>query len=168
MKTLHVLLGIAWITVVGIAATVVYVMQRYPGGVSQASVSVRHLFDHSATYFRTWDGEPEDFRFPDSAGPTPSFEDFQAGCRPNGRSRIGTPEFATNPTWVALGMSDREYESWVWLYESSGSGEAASFTAYAFGDMDCDGVYSTFSRRGVVTADGVRGAGGIYVASELE
>ena len=64
-------------------------------------------------------------------------------------------------------MSDPHYYSYE--YVSEGTGTSARFTARAVGDLDCDGVLSTFERVGAVDAAlNVMGGGGIYVENELE
>jgi hypothetical protein len=43
-------------------------------------------------------------------------------------------------------------------FDSEGTGVGAAFTVSAFGDVDCDGIYSTFIRVGEVTSENeVRG-----------
>ena len=72
----------------------------------------------------------------------------------------------TNDRLVYFSLSD--LRSVIYQYDSSGRGVGSRFTATAFGDLDCDGTYSTFCRFGVVEEDGVRGSAGIYIANELE
>ena len=45
---------------------------------------------------------------------------------------------------------------------------ACQFTAQAFGDLDGDGVFSTFERSGAADANGLNGSAGLYIDLELE
>ncbi len=50
-----------------------------------------------------------------------------------------------------------------------GTANASAFTASANGDLDADGVYSTFERAASVDASAsVKGSSGIYIDNELE
>jgi hypothetical protein len=55
-------------------------------------------------------------------------------------------------------------------YQSQGVGTNANFTATATGDLDCDGLESTFQRLGSVNAStsDVWGAPSIFVVNEVE
>jgi hypothetical protein len=62
--------------------------------------------------------------------------------------------FWSDPAWVALGFQTWDQQHYSYAYESSASG----FVARAYGDLDCDGQYSTFElsgnvSNGVVTLD---------------
>ncbi|MBI5610123.1 MAG: hypothetical protein HY902_14705 [Deltaproteobacteria bacterium] len=46
--------------------------------------------------------------------------------------------------WSALKWKLDEPHAFIYAYEGSGSLGEARFTASAYGDLDCDGVYSTF------------------------
>ncbi len=58
------------------------------------------------------------------------------------------PEAWTTPTWSALGFDLSEPHYFVYSFESSGTGSAATMTITAHGDLDCDGIQSTFRRTG--------------------
>ncbi len=75
-------------------------------------------------------------------------------------------------TWEALNFSIHEPHYYSYQFEASGTGANAVFTAYAFGDLDCDGVLSTFHRQAEVQEffDGPQVWGGLTteVENELE
>ncbi|MBI4509660.1 MAG: type II secretion system protein [Deltaproteobacteria bacterium] len=77
------------------------------------------------------------------------------------------------PTWHALQFAMTMPHYYRYEYESTGSagaGAGSRFTVRAFGDLDCDGVFSTFEMVGVwsnVDHD-VHGSGGIFVDLVLE
>lgn len=99
---------------------------------------------------------------PKSVGPTPplntccTFPDRQ--CRPN-------LAFWIDPTWQALKFTVDDPFYYSYTYQSNGS----EFSVRANGDLDCDGVYSTFEMVGRILPDGtVAGAGGMFKDQELE
>ena len=69
-----------------------------------------------------------------------------------------------DPTWVAVqfSMDDPHY----YQYEFTAS--ATQFTARAIGDLDCDGVTSSYSMVGRVNAEGVFGLAALNRKDELE
>jgi hypothetical protein len=79
-------------------------------------------------------------RFPDAAPRTPATVPCGAQESP--------PEAWAHPTWQALDFAIYEPHYYSYQFESSGTGSEAIYTAYAFGDIDCDGRYSTFFVRG--------------------
>lgn len=54
-----------------------------------------------------------------------------------------------------------------WNNDPKGFG-ACQFTAQAFGDLDGDGVFSTYERAGAADQNGVNGAAGLYIDKEVE
>ena len=138
---------------------------------SEAEVRLAILFRSSASYFSQEmvkpDGTPIAPQFPRSHGATPAMgtccRATDGLCRPGGS---GAGAYANaqwdDPTWQALNfaISDPHYLSY--RYESSGLRSAARFRASAHGDLDCDGVFSTFERTGMVTSDlNIQGSRGI-------
>jgi hypothetical protein len=103
-------------------------------------------------------------RFPDSAPLTPA-----APAR--GKKEADPPGTWDGPTWKALAFrpaAEGVPHAYSFSFESSGGGSA--FVAQARGDLDGDGILSTFEIRG----DARRGdqkpavAAGMYVEAELE
>ncbi len=73
----------------------------------------------------------------------------------------------TDPVWVALKFSIGDPHFYQYSYRQT----ATSFTAIANGDLDCDGLYSTFEMFGEVNSinsDGPSGSASLYRESELE
>ncbi len=114
----------------------------------EAEMNVRRLADSSATYFMMdhtdADGRILPAQFPETAAMSPS----EVPCgEPHTPSQDDWDDGETW-TWVALNfaMSDPHY--YAFEYESSGTRTGATFTATAYGDLDCDGELSTFVRTG--------------------
>jgi hypothetical protein len=64
------------------------------------------------------------------------------------------PDDWADATWQALSFRIEDAHRFRYEYVSEGTGPEARFAARAVGDLDCDGVYSTFERTGVVDAEG--------------
>ncbi len=99
-----------------------------------------------------------------------------AGCCPASATGAGSEKcdptdvananWATDPTWQALGfaMKDPHYYTYAFM-----SGGASSFyIATAQGDLDCDGVKSDFSLYGQIVDGEVQTAGDVLKANALE
>ena len=63
-------------------------------------------------------------------------------CCSQAEKCVPDPTLWQHPTWVALEFSIEDPHYYSYQYEVGADGK--SFTARAFGDLDCDGDYSTF------------------------
>ncbi len=99
--------------------------------------------------------------FPESAPLTPA-------AVPRGTKDVDPPGTWDHPTWVALefrATPESVPHAYAFSFESSGSG----FVGQAHGDLDGDGVLSTFEVKGTAIAgQEPRLEPGMYIASELE
>ncbi|MEM6995754.1 MAG: hypothetical protein AAF721_34915 [Myxococcota bacterium] len=76
-----------------------------------------------------------------------------------------------NPVWNGLNfqMEQAHYFHYNFIYENGDSGfGSCQFTAQAFGDLDGDGVFSTYERAGAADENGVNAAAGLYIDQEVE
>lgn len=100
-------------------------------------------------------------RFPDTAPLTPSVP-------PRGKKEADPPGTWDHPTWKVLAFrpaAEGVPHAYSFALDSSGT----TFTARARGDLDGDGVLSTFEVRGVARpGDPARLEPGMYVEAELE
>ncbi len=79
------------------------------------------------------------------------------------------PAVWTHPVWQALKFSMDEPHYYSYTYAASGTDVEAQYTVGAIGDLDCDGVYSTFEMVGRIGSDGtVSSGGGMFRDNELE
>jgi prepilin-type N-terminal cleavage/methylation domain-containing protein len=79
------------------------------------------------------------------------------------------PSVWSSAGWQALKFSLDDPHYFRFEFVSSGTGTDARFTARAYGDLDCDGVLSTFEMVGSVQADGTStGQAGFYTDKILE
>ena len=83
-------------------------------------------------------------QFPASVKATPA----GSPCDHPDNKYPGSPSAWTAPTWSALNFQMNDAHYFRYEFTSSGTLGAAQFTAAAYGDLDCDGVWSTFERHG--------------------
>ena len=136
----------------------------------EASNNVRKLFDSSVSYY---EGEHADIggnilqkQFPGAVGPTPA---ANSCCGQNGDKCKPVAGMFDLASWAALNFSvDDPFYYW-YQYVSAGVETGATFQAYAYGNLDCDAIYSTFQRSGSVMADrSVTGGSGLYTKNDIE
>jgi type IV pilus assembly protein PilA len=106
--------------------------------------------------------------------PGPAGEDLGGGgldcCVHPGNKCPGLDPAFGSPVWSALAFSLTEPYSFKPSYVSAGVGTGSTFTAVATGNQDCDGLRSTFTRRGgISTVSGnVTGGAAPEVLNDLE
>jgi hypothetical protein len=99
--------------------------------------------------------------FPASVGLTPP--EVARGVRAE-----DPPGVWDQPTWRTLGFGFDHPHAFSFSFESSQGPSRAHFRATAHGDLDGDGVVSTFEIDGEADADGARIVPGMYVDREVE
>jgi type IV pilus assembly protein PilA len=136
----------------------------------EATMNVRKLFDSSVSYYEaehaTTAGAILAKQFPDPIGPSPA---ANSCCgNPGDKCKPVTTNFDSKE-WAALNFSvDDPFYYW-YQYVSSGTDTSAKFSAYAYGNLDCDGIYSTFQRSGTVLTDrSVSGGSGLFSNNDIE
>jgi type II secretory pathway pseudopilin PulG len=101
-------------------------------------------------------------QFPISVGVTPAVV-------PAARHVTDAPGTWRQPTWEALSFAIDDPHYFSYQYDSEGSGATASFTARALGDLDGNGVRSTFERSGRSNAQlEVEPVGGLWIRDPVE
>lgn len=122
----------------------------------EASSYLRKMSDGARTYYElgalTVDSAdlsmvPKAKSLPASVGPTPP----KGECCKKGDRCIPQPEQWEDPSWKALdfAMQDPHYYSYEFVRGEDGK----SFVASAYGDLDCDGEYSTFRINGALVGE---------------
>jgi hypothetical protein len=102
--------------------------------------------------------------FPPSAPRTPA-------QIPRGTPVVDPPGTWDHPTWQELGFrpgTDGRPHRFSFTFIGAEAARSGTFTARAEGDLDGDGLTSTFETTGVADAEGAHVAPGLYVRSELE
>lgn len=89
--------------------------------------------------------QPEACRFPETVECTPP---EGSPCDHPGQRYPASAKAWRKPTWMDLRFHLAGPHRYRYCFESSGVLGAARFTATAYGDLDCDGEWSTFQRSG--------------------
>ena len=82
-------------------------------------------------------------QFPVTEAKTPAVT-----CCLNGGKCMPDKTVWDNPTWDALHFAMIDPHYYRYAFHSTGVGGESSFVAYAHGDLDCDGILSTFAMSG--------------------
>ncbi len=140
---------------------------------TEAVTNVKKLYDGARSYYEEESSGRGSIvaipkQFP-RAPTTPTAPSLGTCCAAAGKKCAPNPALWTDPSWQALkfSMDDPHYYSYTYL--SAGTGAGAHFTVRANGDLDCDGVYSTFEMVGSIQSDGtVTGQARFFKDRELE
>jgi hypothetical protein len=106
-------------------------------------------------------GRPTQFAYPPSTGMTPSRV-------PAGTTQLDPEGTWDHPTWRILGFRFTNPHAFAFTFESQCSAEESRFTAMANGDLDGDGLLSTFEIRGEVKSGDQPQVGRLDVWREVE
>jgi hypothetical protein len=119
---------------------------------SEAEQFIKRMSDGARAYYHSPtqpDLTPVPKQFPsESVGPTPPV----GTCCANGGTCLADSSLWGHPTWQALNFSIEDPHRYSYQYEVIDGGKG--FVARAIGDLDCDGVFSTFEVTGQVAGDG--------------
>ena len=120
------------------AETASYLNRMWAGAVSY------YVADHSLA-----DGTilPQQFPGPSAAAESTS----ECGCL-SGSKCPGNSTAWNTVVWNALVFSIPDPHSYIPRYTATGTGTSAQFTATATGDLDCDGIVSSYARYGAIDA----------------
>ena len=92
----------------------------------------------------------------------------ECGCS-TGQRCAPNPGAWNTPVWLALNFSIPDAHNYMPGYSGTDTGTAGQFTAYAKGDLNCNGTLAEFIRSGGVNSAGdVTGAYQPLVLNELE
>jgi len=161
------------VAIIGIlAAVAIPAFTRYVKK-SRTAEAVGHLnkeWAGSLSYYEAdhiqADGIPLPKQFP---GPAAAWAyDTECGCQEGQRCRGGSAIWGSDEVWKALNFSLPDAHNYLPGYSGSGVGTNAQFTAYAKGDLDCDGTLSEFIRNGKIVGGDVTGSFQPQVTNELE
>jgi len=133
---------------------------------TEARQFVRKMYDGARQYYMDPSYAPDrlqpvEQQFPEpSAGPVPPLGTCCGErCEPDAT-------LWNNEPWISLRFSldDPHYFHYEYIVDR----QARSFTVNAYGDLDCDGTYSTFSMTGVADESGYIGTAPMARFNELE
>jgi type IV pilus assembly protein PilA len=129
----------------------------------EASTNLRKLYDGEVAYY--------DEEHVTSAGLLITKSFVTTGKMPASVPQINKTTGDWNGTaWTALKFGSDSPVQYAYEAVSNGQGTLASFTVFAYGDLDGDTSTSLFQRVGSVngTTGDVEGGAGIYKSNELE
>tara|TARA_R110002096_G_scaffold350395_1_gene543426 strand:+ start:1948 stop:3369 length:1422 start_codon:yes stop_codon:yes gene_type:complete len=132
---------------------------------------IKKMSDGARTYYATPDFASTSLtpsqtkkHFPASVGPTPPL----GTCCSMGGKCIPDADTWEHPTWKALDFAMRDPHYYSYEFKTEVKDGVTSYTALAYGDLDCDGVYSTFSHYGVVVDGEVQAGADVIKQNALE
>ena len=147
---------------------------------TEAITSLERIASGAQIYYyqagRTPSGIPMLKRFPASIGRTPKkwcCNFSEKVCDPGeyisplGQQGPNDRDW-NSPTWTALSFSLGQAHYYNYRFNSSGKDKNARFVARAIGDLDCDGIRATYTRRGAATTEGGVNIGVTVVDSNYE
>jgi type IV pilus assembly protein PilA len=142
---------------------------------SEARIGLAKVFDGVSKYYAEHGRCPSDGE--GSAGITPPLA-LDCNDGPGGRcvpsETAASPGYypieawTDNPVWSALRFQQEQAHYFHYDVRWNQGPQGCQFTAQAFGDLDDDGIYSTYERAGAANAHGVNAAAGLYIDKEVE
>ncbi len=177
------------VAIIGIlAAVAIPAFMKYikKSKTSEAREFVKKIYDGARSYYMDTNATgnsittgliPPQFPLAQPVTPTDTTQCCQSGgkCQP-------TAAWWATPQWTALKFSVDDPHYYAYEYASANGGTippntqplingSMNFTALAYGDLDCDGAFSTFSMYGEVNStysDGPAGNAALTKIDELE
>ncbi len=116
---------------------------------AEAESNVHRISSNAARVVRRWvreQGSIEGATLPADTGITPPLEALSLACEQNFGVLQTQPILWDTTEWRALDFILYDKHRFVYRFESEGEGDTLRTTTTAYGDLDCDGVYSTWYR----------------------
>jgi len=162
---------VALLAIMAAVALPVYELYVRRSKTTEAAVNLRRIFDASVAYYQRDHSVREGDTLPRQFPATVSLTPGGAFCGPRAEGGRWLPrgEIWEQPTWQALSFALTQHHFYAYEFISAGLDGEARFTTRAIGDLDCDGVFSTFERVGRSDSDrNVVGASMLHTERELE
>ena len=103
-------------------------------------------------------------QFPVAIGPTPPL----GSCCENGGKCDPSDGDWEAPTWLALDFAFKDPHFYSYEFATETSNGEPMYTAIAYGDLDCDGTYSTFTLYGMAVDGEVQSSDDVIKVDPLE
>lgn len=164
------------VAIIGILAAVAipaYMKYMYKARTAEAPRFLEKVYNGAREYYmdqRTQKGavQPIPPQFPETHALTPAVTCCVAGrdkCAPDA-------SLWTSATWTELkfAINEPHFYRYAFIANNTGTATGSTFTARAQGDLDCDGVESTFEMYGeaMVSGNDMAGSAAIYRENPLE
>ncbi len=158
------------VAIIGILAAIAipsFVRYIRTSETTEAVMSLRRMYDGAVTYYLAdhadATGQLANQRFPGTAGPTPS-----SGIPRGVRVAVPIAEWKS-PAWLALDFAVDDSVRFQYSFQDNGGiGMAAFANMVAQGDLNGNGVPSTFARSCTGVVEGVQGGSGLFIDSPVE
>jgi prepilin-type N-terminal cleavage/methylation domain-containing protein len=165
------------LTIVGILTAVAipaFFKYTLKAKTAEAVQNVKKIYEGARTYFVEEANDrgstvPIAKQFPASGLAATTSPVIDSCCTQPSYKCAPDPALWTDPTWQALKFAMVDPHYYWYSYTASGLDFASRFSADAYGNLDCDALFSTFEVVGAVSADGVvTGQAGFFIDNQLE
>jgi type IV pilus assembly protein PilA len=156
------------VAIIGILAAVAvpaYLKYLYRSKTVEATMNLRTMYDGAVAYYV---GEHSDTagsvlakQFPGNAGPTPT-------VIPGANKHVPVVAEFKTPEWAALDFSISDPYQYQYSFTVVGAPPTPFAAMTAQGDLDGDGIYSTYQRHIQGNRDQVQGDAALYTDKEIE
>lgn len=159
------------VAIIGILASVaipVFVRYMAKSRTTEADVTLKDLWNRVRAYRFKEHANPAGMgvlptQFPESAPLAPG-----ATCCSMGGKCPPSAAYWTHPTWEAMAFQIEKAHYYRYEIVTANGSSPQTFSVFAFGDLDCDGLESTFQVTGIVEGDDVLGSGTPHRVRDLE
>lgn len=163
---------VAVIGLLMVVAITQYVKHVKRSKTSEAVLNIRRLTDAEMSYYAAEHAAHDGLILAKQFAVHDTWSPAQGTCCAlTGLKCPANPSLWTDEGWHALNFSidDPHYYSYQ-VYQTGNGDQAGDMTTVqASGDLNCNGVYSLFSRTVTVQSDfTLRGGSGLYMVNELE
>lgn len=136
---------------------------------TEAQTMLKLMSNNARSYYLTPNMDPNSLsmaiaekQFPKSTAINPP---LGSCCKSGGKCSPAGGEWEDS-SWLALDFAVRDPH--YYSYQFNASADGLSYTALAFGDIDCDGTYATYSVYGQVVDGEVQTTGDVISVNPLE
>ncbi|MEZ4265243.1 MAG: prepilin-type N-terminal cleavage/methylation domain-containing protein [Myxococcota bacterium] len=181
---IELMIVVAILAILAVVAVPAFIKYMRRAKTTEAIDELDKIYKGAALYYSqpyvTLAGVKLECQFPANQGVTPvegtcCSTGGGAGPDANGDDRCDAdPDLWSTDVWSGLSFQISDEHYFVYSFDSSGTLGDATFTATANGDLDCDGISSTFQRMGFGDVQatkaecGLHGSAAFYVEKETE
>jgi len=168
---IELMIVVALIGVLAAVAIPYFLHYTYQARTTEADITIKDIYIRARTYYA------KEYTPPGAMAPVPrQFPDSSPGPAPAATCCLGlglhkcAPSKAnwSAPTWQAMDFTIDKAHYYRYELVSDNGGSPQSFTVYAYGDLDCNGVESTFYTSGHAEGLDVLGSGTVTKVREQE
>ena len=172
---IELMIVVAILAILSVVAVPAFIKYMRRAKTTEAIDELDKMYKGAAVYYSTprinEAGDRIDCQFPASQAITPV---EGTCCSTNDDRCTPSPDDWSVPVWSALSFEMKDKHYFVYQFGSEGTRADAEFTASAYADLDCDGVMSTFQRKGFGDPNSgpgecsMQGAPALFINNETE